>query len=125
MNQVTRPLVVLTDQIHQDAYRRLCEHAEVTVLDPSLSPDKANTALRTALEHAQGLIVRRQLPMDIFDAQHDLRGVVRHGVGLDFIPVAMATAKKLPVANTPEVNANSVAEYAIGAMLAAARRFAE
>ncbi len=122
---IARPLIVLTDRIHPDAYRYLCEHAEVTILDPALSPDEANAALRAALVDAQGLIVRRQLPGDILDGQHDLRGIVRHGVGLDFIPVAAATAKKLPVANTPEVNANSVAEYAIGAMLASTRRYAE
>ena len=125
MNQTTRPLVVLTDQIHPDAYRYLCDNAEVTILDPALPTDQANAALRRALVHAQGLVVRRQLPGDIFEGQHDLRGVLRHGVGLDFIPVAAATSKKLPVANTPEVNANSVAEYAIGAMLAMTRRFAE
>ncbi len=120
---IPRPRVVLTDPLHPDAFNHLAEQAEIILLDPQLSREAADIALRAAIKTAQGLIVRRQLPPDIFDADHDLRGVVRHGVGVDFIPVASATTHKLPVANTPEVNANAVAEYAIGGMLAATRRF--
>ena len=118
-----RPKVVLTDAIHPDAHAALAEEAEILMLDPALSPEAANEALRTLVSDAQGLIVRRRLPDDLFEGPHALLGVVRHGVGLDFIPVDSATASGLPVANTPEVNANAVAEYAVTAMLDAARRF--
>lgn len=119
----SRPTVVLTDSIHPDAFALLADAATIAMLDADLDAASAARMLRTLLEDAQGLIVRRQLPADIFDHRNDLRGVVRHGVGLDFIPVGSATAHGLPVANTPEVNADSVAEYAIGAMLESARRF--
>lgn len=117
------PTVVLTDAIHPDAHALLTASAKVVTLDATLSPEAAQQQLRGLIQDAQGLIVRRQLPADIFEGPNDLRGVVRHGVGLDFIPVERATAHRLPVANTPEVNANSVAEYAITAMLESARRF--
>jgi D-3-phosphoglycerate dehydrogenase len=117
-----RPKVVLTDAIHPKAHAMLADAATVVVLDSSLDTTSATRVLRTEVEDAQGLIVRRQLPPDLFDGPNALRGIVRHGVGLDFIPVDSATQHGLPVANTPEVNANAVAEYAISAMLESARR---
>lgn len=120
-----RPRVLLTDPIHPDAHARLAAEADIAVLPDGLSGEDSHAAVRTAITAAQGIIVRRQLPDDLFDAPGDLRGVVRHGVGLDFIPVARATQRGIPVANTPAVNANSVAEYAFAAMLAMSRRIAE
>ena len=43
--------------------------------------------------------------------------MVRHGVGLDFIPVEAATAKGIAVANLPGSNTTAVAEYCMSAML--------
>lgn len=117
-----QPKVVLTDAIHPDAHAALARDAIVLSPDPQLAGTAAADALRHLVQDAQGLIVRRQLPADIFDGPHRLRGVVRHGVGVDFIPVDRATAQGLPVANTPDVNANAVAEYAVMAMLEGARR---
>lgn len=118
---MSRPKVVLTDPINPDAHALLASHADIVVL-PDGVPGEA--AWREAMTGAQGLIVRRQLPDDLFDRTVDLRAVVRHGVGLDFIPVARASARQIPVANTPAVNANSVAEYVFAAMLAMSRQLA-
>jgi D-3-phosphoglycerate dehydrogenase len=124
MNHIyIRPKVVLTDAIHPKAHALLADAATVVVLDASMDATTATRILRDEVRDAQGLIVRRQLPPDLFDGPNALRGIVRHGVGLDFIPVDSATRHGLPVANTPEVNANAVAEYAIAAMLESARRF--
>ena len=43
--------------------------------------------------------------------------MVRHGVGLDFIPVAAATARGIAVANLPGSNTNAVAEYVMSALM--------
>ncbi|AEC21995.1 D-3-phosphoglycerate dehydrogenase [Pusillimonas sp. T7-7] len=119
----SRPKILLTDALHPEAEAELRAVATVATLDPTLDTATAVKALYAEVQDAQGLIVRRQLPGDLFDQPNTLRGVVRHGVGLDFIPVDSATRHGLPVANTPEVNANAVAEYAITAMLEGARRF--
>jgi D-3-phosphoglycerate dehydrogenase len=121
---VPRPKVVLTDPIHADAHARLIGDADIVVLPDGVSGEESHAALRALMVNAHGLIVRRLLPDDLFDSPGDLRGVVRHGVGLDFIPVARASARQVPVANTPAVNANAVAEYAFAAMLAMSRRLA-
>lgn len=51
-----------------------------------------------------------------------LRGVIAYGVGFDHIDVAAATEKKVYVANTPGVNAVTVAEFAFGLMLSLGRK---
>lgn len=50
-----------------------------------------------------------------------LRGVLKHGVGVDNIDIPACTARGVPVANTPGANAEAVAELAVGMMFAMAR----
>jgi D-3-phosphoglycerate dehydrogenase len=56
------------------------------------------------------------------EAAPRLRVVCNHGVGMNAIDVAHATALGIPVVNTPTANGRSVAEHAIALMLALARR---
>lgn len=51
-----------------------------------------------------------------------LKAVLKHGVGVDNIDIAAATARGIPVLNTPGANANAVAELAVGGMFSLARR---
>lgn len=112
-----RPKVLLTNAIDPSGVEILARVADVVV-----APDaKADTLNRMVLD-ADVLMVRAFLPPDIFDGAHHLRGVVRHGVGLDMIPMESATAKGIPVANVPGSNAEAVAEHAIAGMLLVARR---
>ncbi len=52
-----------------------------------------------------------------------LRVIAKYGIGLDSIDVKYATSKKIPVLNTPGVNHTTVAEHAIGLMIAVAKDF--
>ncbi len=52
-----------------------------------------------------------------------LKVIAKYGIGLDSIDVKYATGKKLPVLFTPGVNHTTVAEHAIGLMIAAAKHF--
>lgn len=51
-----------------------------------------------------------------------LRVIGNHGIGTDPVDVAYATELGIPVVNNPTANVDSVAEHAIGLMLAVARR---
>ena len=86
------------------------------------APDTRPETLHALIADADFLVVRTRLPDDIFDHPNRLLGVVRHGVGLDFIPVQSATEHGIPVANVPGANARAVVEYCLAAFLAFARR---
>lgn len=52
-----------------------------------------------------------------------LRVIAKYGIGLDSIDVDHATAKKVPVLFTPGVNHTTVAEHALGLMIACSKHF--
>lgn len=81
--------------------------------DVVVAPDPSPETLRKVSGDADVIIVRAHLPDDIFSSAHRVLGVVRHGVGLDFIPVEPASAKGILVANVPGANANAVAEFCV------------
>ncbi|MAO56078.1 MAG: hydroxyacid dehydrogenase [Rhodospirillaceae bacterium] len=106
-----RPKILLTSPVHPDAQALLDRHAETVI-----APDTSGATLNALVGDVDGILVRNKLPDDICDHAPALRGMVRHGVGLDFIPVAAATARGIPVANLPGINARTVAEYCIAAV---------
>ena len=73
---------------------------------------------------AEILIVRCPIPPAYFAAP-GLRAAIRHGAGLDMIPMQAATSAGVLVANVPGANAATVAEHAIFAAIALRRRFRE
>jgi D-3-phosphoglycerate dehydrogenase len=78
-------------------------------------------ALRELCRDADAVIVRQKLPDDFLDHAPRLRAAVRHGVGVDFIPVEACTAAGVLVANVPGANTDAVAEFVVAQMLAIAR----
>ncbi|MCY0095339.1 NAD(P)-dependent oxidoreductase [Hoeflea ulvae] len=69
------------------------------------------------------IVVRAPIPAEIFAREPGLRAAVRHGAGLDMIPLDAATAAGVLVANVPGVNAVTVAEHCIWSALALLRRY--
>jgi len=106
------PRVLLTNPIHPEVQVRLAQDCELVV-----ASDVSADTLRRLVADADGLMVRAQLPSDLFEHAPRLRAVVRHGVGLDMIPVAAATERRIPVANLPGSNTQAVVEYCVAAML--------
>ncbi|MCL2380086.1 MAG: hydroxyacid dehydrogenase [Treponema sp.] len=62
-------------------------------------------------------------PREVIEAGKKLKVIARHGVGCDNIDVAACTERGIQVTYAPESNANSVAEYTIGMIIALARYF--
>ena len=113
----TRPVVLLTNPMHPLPLRRLEGRASVRV-----APSTEAEALTRAAAEADVIIVRAPLPAAALAANPALRGVIRHGAGVDMIPVEEASRLGIAVANVPQVNAVSVAEYVVGQILALAHR---
>ena len=85
------------------------------------APDAATLARESRA--AEIIIVRAPLPPALFDDAPKLRAAIRHGAGLDMIPVEAATRAGVLVANVPGVNARSVAEHVFFVTMALLRRF--
>ena len=111
-SHAVKPKVLLTNPIHPQLLPLLEAHCEVLV-----APDTSPATIARLMTDVEGLMVRAQLAPDVFDNAPKLRAVVRHGVGLDMIPVAAATARGIPVANLPGSNTAAVVEYCVAAML--------
>ncbi|MBP8305894.1 MAG: hydroxyacid dehydrogenase [Burkholderiaceae bacterium] len=116
---MTRPLVLLTNPIEPQERLRLAESCEVTEL---ATPDAAS--MLAGARQAQAIIVRAPLPDDLFERCPGVLAAVRHGAGVDMIPVERASVAGVMVANAPGANAVTVAEYAISQMLQLSRRLA-
>lgn len=110
-------VVYSTHHLHPEAAELLAK-ADLRIA----SALDAETLTRESRD-ADVIIVRAPLPPEIFSGQHDIRAAIRHGAGLDMIPVEAATKAGVLVANVPAVNARSVAEHVIFASLALLRRF--
>lgn len=95
--------------MHPDGEAILAPHVRLIT-----APDARPETLRKWAAEADGIIVRAKLPDDIVDHAPRLKAMVRHGVGLDFIPV---TARGIAVANLPGSNTNAVAEYVMSALM--------
>ena len=102
-----KPSVLLTNAMHPDGEAILAPHVRA---DRRAGHAGRKPCAQWAAE-AEGIIVRAKLPDDIVDHAPRLKAMVRHGVGLDFIPVEAATARGIAVANLPGSNTNAVAEY--------------
>ncbi len=61
----------------------------------------------------------------VMDSAPGLRGIANYAVGYDNIDVAAATARGIPVSNTPGVLTDATAELAIALMFACGRRIPE
>ncbi len=62
-------------------------------------------------------------PARVIEAGKKLKVISRHGIGTDNIDVMKATELGIWVTYAPESNANTVAEYTIGCIIALARQF--
>jgi len=118
----TKYTVVITGRIAEEAMRILETTCEVECTKPNLSP--AEFVARVAAVKADGLLVRGvagKVTREVMQASPNLRVIAKHGVGVDNIDVAAATALKITVLNTPAANFESVAEHVLGLMLALAK----
>ena len=112
------PVIFSTHGLHPAAVDALKGRGELRI---ATALDAATLIAES--RDAAAIIVRAMLPEAIFDDAPNLRAAVRHGAGLDMIPMEAATCAGVLVANVPAVNARSVAEHVFFAAMALLRRF--
>lgn len=110
--------ILSTHPLHPHASAMLAGAGQLVIA----SALDAGTLTREAKD-ADIVIVRAHLPPQLFEGAWKLRAAIRHGAGLDMIPMEEATAAGVLVANVPAFNARSVAEHVMFAALALFRQF--
>lgn len=103
---------------------RLLSQSAPTLYDPSLHKDRER--LLSHLGDCAALVVRNQTRVnrELLDRAPSLRVVGRLGVGLDNLDLPALRERGIVAVTGGNANAIAVAEYAIAAMLALARRIA-
>jgi D-3-phosphoglycerate dehydrogenase / 2-oxoglutarate reductase len=111
--------VLVTEKIAQRGLDRLTSAGHEVDVQEGLSPEQ----LIEAVAGAHALIIRSstKVTAEVLAAGGDLVVVGRAGVGLDNVDVPAATARGVMVVNAPTSNILSVAEQAMGLLLAQAR----
>lgn len=80
--------------------------------------------MREEVVDCDAILIRTALlPAEVLKAGSKLKAVGRHGTGVDNIDIDAATELGIQVTYAPESNANSVAEQAIGLIIACARNY--
>ena len=111
-----KPLVLLTNPIDPAGMAMLAPHADIR---QAAATD--HDTLRREVADADIIIVRAFLPPDLIDHAPRLLACMRHGAGVDLIPVDAATQAGVIVGNVPGANAQTVAEYCVAQFLQHAR----
>jgi glyoxylate reductase len=117
--------VFVTRLLPGDALDRLTAEHDVEIW-PERQPPPRDELLARAPE-LEGLLSLLTDPVDaeLIDAAPSLRAISNYAVGVDNVDVEAATARGIPVGNTPGVLTESTADLALALMLGIARRLAE
>lgn len=117
----TRPVVYVPEDIGPDAIEALSADCTVVVgYGPEAVPfDEAAPTLEAVV------LLGFPFPAGRIAACPRLRVIARAGVGYDAVDVEAATARGIPVTNTPGANASSVAELTIGLLISCFHRIPE
>ena len=123
--RIDRARVFVTRRLPGDALERLVRDCDVEVW-PGEMPPPADE-LRAKIVDAEGLIclLTDRIDAPLLEAAPRLRVVSNVAVGYDNVDVAAATARGIPVGNTPGVLTETTADLAFALMMAAARRIVE
>ncbi len=123
---MTKPRVFIT-RIIPDAGLRLAQAA----CDVNLWTDELPPPREALLAHVAGVdgllcLLTDRVDGEVMDAAGpSLKVISNHAVGFDNIDVPAATARGIPVGNTPGILTDATADFAFALLLAAARRVAE
>ena len=106
-----------------DLVRDFCE---IDLWTNELPPNRAEM-----LQHVQGVdgilsLLTDRIDGEVMDAAgRSLKVISNHAVGFDNVDVNAATARSIPVGNTPEVLTDATADFAFTLLMSAGRRVLE
>ncbi len=112
--------VLVTEPIHEKGLEVLRSTAAI-----SGPCGVERDAVMAAIADCDAVLVRTAvISASVMDAAPALKCIAKHGIGVDNIDVAAATARGIRVVNAPLSNLNAVAEHTLALMLAAMKALA-
>jgi len=113
-----RKKVLIVQPIHESGIKLLKKEVDVI-----LAPDSSVETVCKEIKGIHGVIVRTApFTREIIESADKLEVIGRHGVGVDNIDIKAASERGISVVHTPNANMISVAEHAMGFILALAKR---
>ena len=110
--------ILVVEHIHKAGENLLAQKAQLVFPQP-----QNVDGILTAIADCDALVVRNtKITRQIMQAAPKLVAIGRHGVGYDTIDIAAATDLRIAVVYTPAANTESVAEIAIGFIIALGRK---
>lgn len=123
---MSKPKVLVTRLIPEKGLELLTEFCEMDLWKSELPPTRDE--LLNHIHGVDGLLCLLTEKIDgevMEEAGPQLKVISNFAVGFDNIDVAAATARKIPVGNTPEVLTDATADFAFALLMAVARRIPE
>jgi D-3-phosphoglycerate dehydrogenase len=112
--------ILICDPISSEGLEQL---KKLPNLDVDVKTDMTPEELKKVVPNYNIMVVRSKTKVtkEIIRAADNLKLIIRGGVGIDNIDVNAAKERNIEVTNTPEASSISVAELALGLMIALAR----
>lgn len=117
--------VFVTRELPAVALDRLARHCDLDVWDEFLPPEYGITLEKAHSLNGLLCLLTDRVDARLLAAAPQLKVVSNMAVGYDNIDVAAASARGIPVGNTPGVLTETTADFAFALLMAAARRIPE
>jgi glyoxylate reductase len=123
---LTRPKVFITRIIPERGQAMVVEFCDAEVWQDEIPPSR-----EVLLERVRGVdgilcLLTDRIDGAVMDAAGPgLKVISNHAVGVDNIDLPAATARRIPVGNTPGILTDATADFAFALLMAAARRVVE
>lgn len=123
---MSKPKVFVTRLIRDKGLDLVKEFCQADVWPEELPPSREELLGRVRGVDGLLCLLTDRIDAEIMDiAGSNLKVISNHAVGFDNIDVAEATARGIPVGNTPGILTDATADMTFALMLAAARRVVE
>ncbi len=120
-----RPSVFVTRRLPERGLQLVIEHCNAEVWPFETPPSRSELLSGVLGKHGLLSLLTDNIDGEIIAAGENLKVISNCAVGVDNIDLNAASARGIPVGNTPDVLTDATADLAFGLLLCAARRIVE
>ena len=117
--------VFVTRALPGGAIERLAAEHEVEIWSEPLPPPRDEMLARVRGTEGLLALLTDRVDAELMDTASSLRAISNYAVGVDNVDVDAATARGIPVGNTPDVLTDTTADLAVALMLGIGRRLVD